>query len=294
MPETLVSDNGTQFTSAEFAEFCCANGIQHITTALFHPQSNGQVERFVDTFKRATKKIREGKGSMQEALDLFLLTYRSTPNPSAPNGASPAEAMFGRQIRTNLELLRPPSKRHQEEVGEESANRRSIQPNDQVYVKLYSKNIWSWVPGTILERIGKVMYNVWTEKRNLVRSHVNQLRPRTSTDFECTSESIKPRNPLPLDVLLSAWNFKEPSKSASSVSTNTPRPNAIGMMGVPSLSPPPEDTTHHPVVSNHTRQASTVASNIESSSSSTSMVQQPRRSSRIRRMPARFDVYRQF
>ncbi|XP_062703115.1 uncharacterized protein K02A2.6-like [Aedes albopictus] len=126
MPETLVSDNGTQFTSAEFAEFCNTNGIQHITTAPFHPQSNGQVERFVDTFKRATKKIREGKGSMQEALDLFLLTYRSTPNTYAPNGLSPAEAMFGRRIRTNLELLRPPSNRQHEADGH-PASRRSFQ-----------------------------------------------------------------------------------------------------------------------------------------------------------------------
>ncbi|XP_062537823.1 uncharacterized protein K02A2.6-like [Armigeres subalbatus] len=104
MPETLVSDNGTQFTSAEFAKFCSTNGIHHITTAPFHSQSNGKVERFVDTFKCATKKIREGKGSMQDALDLFLLTYRSTPNPSAPSGLSPAEAMFGRRIQTTNKL----------------------------------------------------------------------------------------------------------------------------------------------------------------------------------------------
>ncbi|XP_038119282.1 uncharacterized protein K02A2.6-like [Culex quinquefasciatus] len=108
MPELLVSDNGTQFTSAEFLEFCSTNGIQHLTTAPFHPQSNGQAERFVDTFKRAVKKIQAGRSSIDEALDVFLMTYRTTPNRQVEGGVSPSEAMFGRRIRTNLELLLPP------------------------------------------------------------------------------------------------------------------------------------------------------------------------------------------
>ncbi|XP_055615053.1 uncharacterized protein K02A2.6-like [Toxorhynchites rutilus septentrionalis] len=65
-------------------------------------------ERFVDTFKRAVKKIREGRGSIEEALDVFLLTYRSTPSHALPDQKSPFEIMFGRKIRTCLELLRPP------------------------------------------------------------------------------------------------------------------------------------------------------------------------------------------
>ncbi|XP_058814254.1 uncharacterized protein K02A2.6-like [Topomyia yanbarensis] len=107
MPETLVSDNGPQFASAEFDKFCLENGVNHITTAPYHPQSNGQAERFVDTFKRSVKKIREGKGAIQEALDIFLITYRTTPNPATPEGKSPSEAMFGRKIRTSLDLLCP-------------------------------------------------------------------------------------------------------------------------------------------------------------------------------------------
>ncbi|XP_065090367.1 uncharacterized protein K02A2.6-like [Ochlerotatus camptorhynchus] len=80
MPEVVVSGNGTQFTSAEFQNFCADNGIQHVTTDPFHPQSNGQAERFVDTFKRTVKKIQEGKNTLQEALDVFLLVYRTTSN----------------------------------------------------------------------------------------------------------------------------------------------------------------------------------------------------------------------
>lgn len=57
LPETIVSDNGPQFVSSEFEDYCSRNGIHHVKTAPFHPQSNGQAERFVDTLKRKMKKI---------------------------------------------------------------------------------------------------------------------------------------------------------------------------------------------------------------------------------------------
>ena len=47
LPEQLVSDNGPQFTSKEFAEFTSKIGIKHIFSAPYHPATNGQVERFV-------------------------------------------------------------------------------------------------------------------------------------------------------------------------------------------------------------------------------------------------------
>ena len=55
LPEQIVSDNGPQFVSAEFATFAKKNGIKHIRCAPYHPSSNGLAELFVQTFKRAMK-----------------------------------------------------------------------------------------------------------------------------------------------------------------------------------------------------------------------------------------------
>ena len=45
VPESIVSDNGPQFTGTEFEEFCKKNGICHVCIAPYHPASNGLAER---------------------------------------------------------------------------------------------------------------------------------------------------------------------------------------------------------------------------------------------------------
>ena len=47
IPSTLVSDNGPQFSAAEFAEFARQSGFYHRTSLPKFAQSNGEAERAV-------------------------------------------------------------------------------------------------------------------------------------------------------------------------------------------------------------------------------------------------------
>ena len=44
VPNTLIYDNGAQFTSKKFQDFCKVWKIHHKTTSVEHPATNGQVE----------------------------------------------------------------------------------------------------------------------------------------------------------------------------------------------------------------------------------------------------------
>ena len=55
LPEQLVTDNGPQFVSDEFARFIRLNDIKHIKSVPYHPSTNGVAERLVQTFKKAMK-----------------------------------------------------------------------------------------------------------------------------------------------------------------------------------------------------------------------------------------------
>ena len=51
LPEQIASDNGVQFTSQNLEEFVKCNRIKHIRSTPYHPATNGEAERFVQTFK---------------------------------------------------------------------------------------------------------------------------------------------------------------------------------------------------------------------------------------------------
>jgi len=94
IPEVIISDNGSQFSSENFREFGRSYGFTHITSSPRHPQGNGEAERAVRTIKEILKK--------NDDQYLALLTHHTTP---LANGLSPSELLMGRKLRTTLPIL---------------------------------------------------------------------------------------------------------------------------------------------------------------------------------------------
>ena len=101
----IVSDNGPQFVSDEFRLFVAQNGIKHITSAPYHPRTNGLAERLVQVFKQAMRSAKDDHVSLQQKLSTFLLKYRTMPH--SLTNETLAKLLLGHNIRTRLDLIKP-------------------------------------------------------------------------------------------------------------------------------------------------------------------------------------------
>ncbi|KAL7070427.1 hypothetical protein ACQ4LE_010332 [Meloidogyne hapla] len=212
LPKEIVSDNGPQFRSFEFATFCKQNGIKHTFTPPYHPQSNGQAERFVDTFKRAMKKCqREGKDWAEKA----LLAYRTTPH-QAIDGYSPDQLFLGRRLRTKLTLLHPDEKIVKEKVSatlplkrqeynskmtksfqqKHGAKQSEFCPGESIYLLNYRYGKTMWIPGKVITRIkNSPTYKISVPSiGHDVHRHANQLRRRLPIELD-DDEVTDPEEP---------------------------------------------------------------------------------------------------
>lgn len=103
-PDLLVTNNVTQFTSSIFKKFCKKLVIEQTFSLPYHPQSNGQAKRFVETLKRSLIKFK-GRGEMSERIQELLFSYCSRHCSSAHDGEAPV--FFGRMPRNILIHLLP-------------------------------------------------------------------------------------------------------------------------------------------------------------------------------------------
>ncbi|BHF71896.1 hypothetical protein SprV_0401495700 [Sparganum proliferum] len=224
LPEVLVSDNGTLLTSSTFEDFCRQHNIQHLRSPSYNPQSNGQAEHFVDTFKRALLKAR-GVGTTDEIVQAFLFSYRTTPNPASPGAVSPAEALMGRKLRTTFHTLVPTGV---QPAQTSPVSRSKLSVGTPVFVRDYRAGFPDWIEATVVAHRGSMLLDVHVGDDIWVRHH-NQIRRRHCSNI--TGFESGPS--VPLDILLDTFAIPadrsvpetpaaSPSDVPSSVSVTAP------------------------------------------------------------------------
>lgn len=204
LPDVLVSDNGPNLVSAEMETFLGKNGVRHVRTAPYHPASNGQAERAVQTLKRSLAKQRSG--TLEERVSRFLLTYRVTPH--ATTGRAPCELLMGRKLQTLLDRVRPDlparvtlQQALQKERHDVHARDRRIDVGNAVLARDFASD-GRWRPATVLASSGAASFTCRFEDGRDAHRHVDQVRkpaavsPQLDLPAQSTSAAVMPQRGL--------------------------------------------------------------------------------------------------
>jgi len=100
IPVSIVSDRDTRFTSKFWKAFQKALGTRVNLSTAYHPQSDGQSERTIQTLEDMRACVLNWGGNWEKYLRLVEFAYNNSFQASI--GMSPYEALFGRACRTPL------------------------------------------------------------------------------------------------------------------------------------------------------------------------------------------------
>ena len=102
-PEKIVTDQGTNFESYLFEDLCKVASITKLRTTSYHPQSNGNSERFNSTLINMIRTLGdEDKVKRTTHLNTLCSAYNSTVHSST--GFSPYWLLMGRKPRLAVDL----------------------------------------------------------------------------------------------------------------------------------------------------------------------------------------------
>lgn len=199
IPNTVISDNGPQFSSVEFSHFARAYDFNHITSSPHYPKSNGKAESAVKSAKQMLKKTTRANSDQH----LALLNIRNTPSQGLP---SPAQRMFNRRTRTLLpmtsRLLEPETRDIKTEKNKMKDNQKmqsfyynkhakdlpKLETGDTVQIKSFDSSPSKWKKGIVSKTISNRSYEVSTDTGTLRRNRIH-LRKSDELSTQETRDS---------------------------------------------------------------------------------------------------------
>ncbi len=104
VPNQILTDQGTQFTSNVMKELNRLLSIKSMVTTPYHAMCNGAVERLNGVLKAGIKKMCEERPKdWDRYICPLLFAFRDTPHSST--GFAPFELMYGRRVRGPMTIL---------------------------------------------------------------------------------------------------------------------------------------------------------------------------------------------
>ena len=223
LPVSLVTDNGPQFTSEEFETYMKFCGIKHVKSPPYHPQSNGEAERVVRTFKNGIKKTFVHTKDLHSCVANFLLGYRTSQHSTT--GSSPAELLMGRKLKTRLDHMLIS---HNETINQRKCDSlkkpRQYTMGQKVFVRDYRREKPKWTCGTVVKELGPVSYRVQTPEGFLWKRHSDQMRNGTTTTSEPAHGDSESDDLRPIH-----YRDQQPTVSTEPVIVNVEQPDNCGV-----------------------------------------------------------------
>ena len=96
----IITDNGSQFTSAEFRTYIEYIGTQLRLVTPYWPRANGEIEQFFGNIGKMVKVAILERRDYKAEIVSFLMMYQNTPHTMT--NVAPAKLLLTYQPRTKL------------------------------------------------------------------------------------------------------------------------------------------------------------------------------------------------
>ena len=260
-------------------------------------ETHSQAQSSEALVKVVKNGIRNRTGSLQTRLQRFLLSYRSTPHSTT--GQSPAELLFGRPLRTRLDLCKPnlrqtvELKQHNwKSAYDQGTVDRHFTAGDPVYVCLIPGPGAPWEPATVISADGQTCTVTLADGRSFTR-HRDHVRHRVCGPPVSRPPPVPVTPARPAPPLIGFEPYTAPALAVPAVrpaaapeARYAPAPEVSSASAVPVARPASMLTP--PQQSPRGRRSSASAAPV--TQSPVPVLTQPRRSQRDRRPPVRLGI----